>query len=683
MTFGFVRDGGTPSPPPSGGVGRPGLRRFAGVSVTGALALGLCVVGVSSAYAAEVPGATPATESPAAETGQSAGQEAVPPAPESAPPVVPVPDSVQEPGAPVAPVQPGVRSVSGAGQIRNGAGYTGTVPQGPSGEVAHHGFWGLLDDAALSWVVACVDAELGDPNWSNAKGELTTYGDLVLTAWPGMTTAERATLVRLILDNVNAKAGNEAAAQTQTAIWIMTGLNGMSLDTLNSLSPNPAATIAGAKAKIAAAKKAAIIDASARVDVSLSAGGASGSVVTQLVENRAVGGKTTAAAGAYQGTVTLTGATFEDGTTVKAIGNAKGVPIVPTKNANGGFGVTAKVSFAGVKAGTEIYVASPTNNPKAQRVVAARPVSVTANASDTMSMPAFSTTAAFGTTEDGGVCVFDTNHVADLTGKVEIDSILWAIPLEAGQAPEDLYGQPVPDTATEIDTVTTTVTGDGDTRTDCIDVSEYTDVLGTEEAPVFEFTAESDGGTGIAAFAEDTIVEGQAVWTPVLETKAQSGNEQGTDTIIVSRWNPAVAGLDVTSLLHVAPTAFPAGTGAYEHDDSQVAGEVTTTVTGNGEFTTAPVPHTGDELHGVFTYEVAGDESGLVPSFEDSRVYNEELVTWPAPVVPASVTGPGLAHTGFDAGLAPWLALGAAGLGGAGVAFGVHWRRRTSARAEQ
>ncbi|WP_146081230.1 hypothetical protein [Rathayibacter rathayi] len=827
---------------------------------------------------------------------------------------------------------------------------TASRAQGYSGEKAHVGFWHLGDV-----LVACIDALRGDPDQNGQD-----YGDLhEADSINGLGEADMATLYRLAMDNIKEGTSDEDASQTALAIWKLTGYQGRPEERLTSLQPDPAASLAGADAKIAAAREAAVIsvDPTDHLTVTLSQDAKSGTVKSDLVENKVSTGTGTAAAGAYSGTITLDGAVFSDnGTNTHAIINGTDYAITPTQSASG-VNVSASVSYTDLTVGRNVMIGEPIGTDQAQRVIAGKKNSVSASASvsvaasssvpmqlrvdtkvsaekvkdgeiyfdtyavsvvktdenpngewakvdgkpvsvaidfeafkdptgkkpaqqvsvpagaksegtDTVTVtapgggrtkdftakgtgwrtfvasidpakssapakvntftsdyginveslyvpgqpqidttaffcttdkgvqgigdtlhvsgydsasgtypvavtawqsakeiaegtnvsektaskittatvnvtangdaktdclelpsairesvaggtthmyftisspgngvtpgftedkalesehlnaPKLSTAAAFNATKDGKVCVLDTNHVKGLDttgGALTLDSTLWAVPREGGKLPT--WGGSLPKSAVKVTTVTTTITKDGDTPTTCIDVTEYEKTAGTSQAPVFVFTVATKGNARVPAFAENRMLREEAVWTPVITTKAQTTDsgqgKSATDTIVVSDWNDAVPALDVTSVLHVSDAPFTEGGNALDQAGVKTAGSTVTEVTGNGEFTTSAITNAEGGLHGVFTYEVNGEKSGgLVPSWTDSTVYHEEAVSWPAPATPTQ-PGPHLASTGFTSGALLPLAGGLVGAGLlAYVAVYISRRRKATAGIE-
>jgi len=238
---------------------------------------------------------------------------------------------------------------------------------------ADGGFWlgsWQLDDGRLAF---CVNTERSTPN----GGEYTPDDGA------GWYSPDDAAKLAYISRTWASSADRATAAAGQIATWSVTGLGRHSIDQY--------AAMAGADATTVRQLALAIMDeTAARASRGVSATlalvtTADGPTVTaDLVVDRLSTGSSLVDAGSHLGTVTLAGATFEDGSTSKQVPNGVATPIVLT-GANAVQTASATVSFEALPYGSSLAMGESTSG--AQNLLVAAPATATASASLQTTMP--------------------------------------------------------------------------------------------------------------------------------------------------------------------------------------------------------------------------------------------------------------------------------------------------------
>lgn len=230
------------------------------------------------------------------------------------------------------------------------------------------GSW-AFDDGSVGF---CINLDLPIP-----PGHAYDYVDGATLGW---FTPEDAARLAYLSRNWGASQNADEAAAGQLATWMITGLNGQ--------TPEAIAQRAGAGAsRVLALARQMLADADGPGGASLGASasvhldrGADGFDVVraELAVDTLSSGTTTLPPATHTGTISLEGATFEDGSTVRTIGNGEGHRLLPSTD-SAVVSFSADVVFGELPYGAGLTVAlSP---DRVQSVLIARPITVGAEAS--------------------------------------------------------------------------------------------------------------------------------------------------------------------------------------------------------------------------------------------------------------------------------------------------------------
>lgn len=243
----------------------------------------------------------------------------------------------------------------------------------------------------------------------------------------GWFTPEDAARLAYLSRHWGASQDADEAAAGQLATWMITGLNGM--------TPTQIAARAGASAdRVLALAHQMLAEADgpggasrgASATMSIERGEDGFDLVrTELAVDFVSSGVTTLPPGTHTGTVTLEGATFEDGTSERAVGNGEPVRILPaTDGAVVSF--SANATFGELPYGAGLTIARSAAN--VQSVLIARPTTASAGASADRERP---TPLPFQPT-----VVTTTSHAIAAPGAEIIDHLSVGIATEPGVAAE-------------------------------------------------------------------------------------------------------------------------------------------------------------------------------------------------------------------------------------------------------
>ena len=483
----------------------------------------------------------------------------------------------------------------------------------------------------------------------------------------GVSTADHARLAYIARTWAGTSDPNTAAAG-QLAVWTITGLNGHDqryyAGRANDQWP---VVLQRANEMLAEATAAASRSVAGTVALDLRDDG-TGSVRGDLTVDRVAGGPTRLGP-THRGTITLEGAVFTDGRPTATPRNGETLafrttattPVVTVK---------AKAEFTGLPYGRIMTVGSSAVG--SQMILFSGGTSVAA--------------AGRASTESRSPLPFQprvstmTSDAVAETGTVLTDQLTLAVEPGDGLLAEwgryDAGGRwaPVPVTvrSTLMGPFAAPVMESAEWPDDAPRVCEVelviTDGPGTYDTPGCELPSggyytwvetidpadtPADAGRDrlrpwrsvFGAATETTLVP----WSPTIATEVVGPQQvlTGTcvsDALLVSGMNPAVEAFDVESYL-VGP--FPIEEDLSEGDDvgpltdldpTLIAGRVVTTIDGDGRHE-SPCVSVDEPGTYVFVLTSAGstpDESGLqvIPAFEDSLVYESEMVSVVAPEVP-------------------------------------------------
>lgn len=230
------------------------------------------------------------------------------------------------------------------------------------------GSW-AFDDGTVGF---CINLDLPIP-----PGHSYEYVDGSTLGW---FTPDDAARLAYLSRNWGASQDPDEAAAGQLATWMITGLHGQTPEAIAARAGASAdRVLALARQMLAAADGPGGASRGATASVHLDRGDDGFDVVRAEVQvDTLSSGPTTLAAGMHSGTITLDGATFEDGEHTATVRNGEGHRIVPDADAAVVL-FSASVSFADLPYGAGLTVAMSAD--PVQSVLVARPISVTAEAS--------------------------------------------------------------------------------------------------------------------------------------------------------------------------------------------------------------------------------------------------------------------------------------------------------------
>ncbi|SMQ72409.1 hypothetical protein SAMN06295909_2700 [Plantibacter sp. VKM Ac-1784] len=243
----------------------------------------------------------------------------------------------------------------------------------------------------------------------------------------GWFTPEDAARLAYLSRHWGASQNADEAAAGQLATWIITGLNGW--------TPAQIAARAGASADrvlsrahqmLAEADGPGGASRGASATMSIQRGEDGFDLVrTELAVDFISSGVTTLPPGTHTGTVTLDGATFEDGTSERAVGNGESLRILPSTDA-AVVAFSANATFGELPYGAGLTIAQSAAN--VQSVLIARPITVAAGASADRERP---TPLPFQP-----IVVTTTSHVTATPGTEISDRLSVGIATNTGLAAE-------------------------------------------------------------------------------------------------------------------------------------------------------------------------------------------------------------------------------------------------------
>jgi hypothetical protein len=460
------------------------------------------------------------------------------------------------------------------------------------------------------------------------------------------------------------------AAAGQLAVWTITGLNGHTQNYYaGRANEHRDAVLTRANAMLAEASANATVSASSTATIRIGADG-TGSVRADLSSQLAAGGTGHVAPNSVPGSITLSGAAFDDGSTTKAVTNAQILRIHATGT---GTTLTARASatFTGLGFGAVITVGS--SGAQSQMLLFTPPSTGTSSASATttvISPRPFQprvTTQTSSASAAAGARISDRLHLDTAPGEGLLDD--WGVYGESASSTlpvpvtirSTLLGpfpaKPVPSASWPTDppavcTVSVVATtGPGDYRTpectlpgggwyvwvETIDPADTPADRGRDRVKPwtspFASATEVTHGT-LTASVRTRVLPGADSASPgsyapgdcVVDELTAGGLGSGS----------AVPPVDVESIL-LGP--FPgavrdghdfAGSG---FDDLPVAGRATTTVTGDGTYRAPCIP-VDEPGHYVFVFRSDGDGTGTVPAFADLVAHTSEMLEVVKPTPP-------------------------------------------------
>jgi hypothetical protein len=229
-----------------------------------------------------------------------------------------------------------------------------------------------FDDGALGFCL--------NPGKLAPTGLHYSYAD---PAGMGWWTPSQSAVFAYIARTWAASGDRLTAASGQLATWMYAGMT--ESDALSHAARAGAdadAVFARAQQMLAEAQKRASTGVTAAAVVELAETGP-GRVRVELTVDR-LAGPDLLAPGAHRVSVTLTGATFDDGSATRSIPSGTDIPITPTGTA-ASVSVSATASASGLPYGNRLTVALPTVD--AQAVLIAQPSSASASASARVAGP--------------------------------------------------------------------------------------------------------------------------------------------------------------------------------------------------------------------------------------------------------------------------------------------------------
>lgn len=346
------------------------------------------------------------------------------------------------------------------------------IGHGP-GYMSPDGWWlgtYRLDDGAQGF---CLNAGKESPT-----GHTLDYADGASLGW---YAEQEGAQLAYISRNWAGTDDPLTAAAGQLATWLVAGLGGHSLESVAARAGADAdAAIARAHQMKAEAETRGSTGVHAEALVELAETGP-GRLRVEVTVDR-LSGAELLPPGAHAAKVTLSGATFEDGTTTSAVPTGTDVAILPT-GTEASVSVTATATLQTLPYGGGLRVAVPHDD--AQALLVAVPATATASAGASVTGPSplpfqpTVTTVTSAADAEPGASISDHLTVAVATG----DGLLptWPVrtgddgfePLEVavesrllGPFPSPIeQGPTVPADAPEVCTVRTTVTGTGEYET--------------------------------------------------------------------------------------------------------------------------------------------------------------------------------------------------------------------------
>lgn len=522
------------------------------------------------------------------------------------------------------------------------------------------------------------------------------------------TTPEQTAQLAYIARTWAATTNRDDAAAAQLAVWSITGLAGYDQEHYAARANDRAAIVlARAKAMLREAADRASIDVTARLSLQLDDSG-SATIAADLVATRPGGSSTPVNAGTHQGTVTLDGATFADGSATKSIANGTRVSIKP-RVAAPTTAVRADVAFRALPFGRTVLMgASPAGSQKllfssegfadASATASAKALSplpfqprVATQTSSAEALPGSELTdslelglaAGDGLLGDWGL-YRSADHLLPIP--VTVRSRLLG-PFREPIAPADDWPAEAPSVC-EVATLFESGPGQRETEPCTIPSAGYYVWVETIDPAD---TAPDQGGDRVKPWrspfgqaTEVTFSPAQpALTTSVAETTLTPGS-CAVDTLkatgLEAADSPIATDVEVESIL-VGPFDRRPADGADladGFDGLPVAGRTTTTIHGDGTYST-PCLTVDTPGHYVFVFRSDGspeDSAGhqTVPAFADLVAHDSEMLEVVAPEVPvtppvtpaaASPAPRALAFTGSDG----WQQNLLAGLGA--LVFGV------------
>jgi hypothetical protein len=266
------------------------------------------------------------------------------------------------------------------------------------------GFWlgsWRLADGTLAF---CVNTERSTPN-----GEDFEYADGAELGWYSTDDAAR---LAYISRTWAATTDPTTAAAGQIATWTLTGLGSHTQEELAAKAGDDAPAVLDlARRMLAETDRFASRSVSAGLQFDQAEPDGTVSVLPTLSIDTLASGLVSVPAGTHEGTVTLTGATFEGGARSATVRNGTAVPIL-VPGASAIVEVSATVRFEGLNYGSALTMAVAKGG--AQNLLTARQAGVAATAtrvtglpSDRPFQPVVSTRTSAAVAADG-TTVFDT-----------------------------------------------------------------------------------------------------------------------------------------------------------------------------------------------------------------------------------------------------------------------------------
>ncbi|HXH34966.1 MAG TPA: hypothetical protein VNJ54_11205 [Plantibacter sp.] len=229
------------------------------------------------------------------------------------------------------------------------------------------GSW-AFDDGSVGF---CINLDLPIP-----PGHPYEHVDGASLGW---FTPEDAARLAYLSRKWGASTDADQAAAGQLATWMITGLNGQTPERIAARAGAAAdRVLALARQMLAEADGPGGASRGASASVHIVRGEDGFDIVrTELAVDTIASGQTTLPPSVHDATVTLEGATFEDGETVKTIGNGEGHRILPDSD-SAVVSFSAAAVFGELPYGAGLTIA--TSPAHVQSVLVARPITVAAEA---------------------------------------------------------------------------------------------------------------------------------------------------------------------------------------------------------------------------------------------------------------------------------------------------------------
>lgn len=230
------------------------------------------------------------------------------------------------------------------------------------------GSW-AFDDGSVGF---CINLDLPIP-----PGHAYDYVDGATLGW---FTPEDAARLAFLSRNWGASQNADEAAAGQLATWMITGLNGQTPERIAQRAGATADRVLTlARQMLAEADGPGGASRGASASVHLDRGEDGFDVVrAELAVDTLSSGTTTLPPATHTGTISLEGASFEDGETVKAVGNGEGHRLLPSTD-GAVVSFSANVVFGELPYGAGLTVARSPD--RVQSVLMARPTTAAAEAS--------------------------------------------------------------------------------------------------------------------------------------------------------------------------------------------------------------------------------------------------------------------------------------------------------------